>query len=1102
MKSNMWKSTFREIKQSFGRFLAIFGIIALGVSLFSGLKILQSAMIKTTDEYLKEKEFYDYRVLSTMGFEKEDVEFLAGQEDVRDAEGIVSFDILCTAGDDSETVIKAYSMPEKINGIELIAGRLPESAQECVVDSRAFGEEYIGKKIILSEDNEQDDLDRFAYREYTIVGTVQSSGYIQFERGNTSLGSGRITAFLYMPMEGFDVDYFTEILVKFDEDYAIYSDEYDVFMDAKETQWEDLSETVSMARYDRVKSDAEAELADAKAEYEEEKADAEAELADAEAELADAKKELLDGEAELADAKKQLADGKAELEESRETLLNAEYELGYNKKQLESAQEEIDKNRNVVYGQTSVLDENREQLDAAQAQLDAGRAELSAGQAQLDASRTQLDAMKEQLDAIGQGSMLDGAYAELDAAQAQLDAGQAELSAGQAELDAGRQQLDAGAEKLSSAGNQLDAARKEVEEGNAQIEDGLQQLSEGWTEFSKGEAELLEAEAEIAEAEAELSDGWQEYYDGYEEYEEGLQEFLEETAEAEAEIADAEAELADLEEPETYLLGRETNIGYACFENDSAIVDGIANVFPVFFYAVAALVCITTMNRMVEEQRTQIGVLKALGYSKTAIMGKYLFYSGAAAILGCIFGYFFGIWFFPKVIWYAYSSMYDVGGILYVFNWQLLVFSLVVSIACSMGATYLTCRRELSEVAAELMRPKAPKAGKRVALEHLPFIWKRLKFLHKVSYRNVFRYKKRFFMMVIGISGCTALLVTGFGIEDSIANVANDQYDRIQIYDVNVLLSDEVTEESGALIDRITEGRVDDYIFAMEKTIDLQTEDAVKNISLIAIDENDDISPYVTLSDENGEPLEYPGDGECILSDKLARTYDLEVGDTVTLRDENNHTMEVTLSGITENYLYNYVYMTTQTYESCMGENAAIKSVYLNVKEGVEAHRLTADLMKEDEIASATVSSDSKERFDSMIESLNLLVVVIILCAAFLAFIVLYNLTNINITERIREIATIKVLGFYKNETASYVFRENVILTFIGALAGMVLGKAFHAFVMSQVQVDQVAFDVRILPVSYLYSLLLTFAFACIVNVFMSGKLEKVSMTESLKSVD
>jgi putative ABC transport system permease protein len=447
--------------------------------------------------------------------------------------------------------------------------------------------------------------------------------------------------------------------------------------------------------------------------------------------------------------------------------------------------------------------------------------------------------------------------------------------------------------------------------------------------------------------------------------------------------------------------------------------------------------------------------------------------------------------------------MYDVADIVYVFDGGVLAFSLIVSILCSMGVTFISCKNELSEVSAELMRPKAPKAGKRIFLEYIPFIWKRMKFLHKVSYRNVFRYKRRFFMMVIGISGCTALLVTGFGVQDSIANIANDQYDRIQVVDINVMMSEEVNHTTDELIAEVAGDRVEEYAYVMEKTIDLVTEDAVKSLSLVAVDENTDISPYVLLPDEEtGELLKYPGQGECILTNKLAKTYDLQVGDKVVFRDEDNHSMEVTLSGIAENYLYNFAYITTQTYEKCLGEKAEIKSIYMNLAEGVDAHQMTADLMKEDDVAAANVSSDAKNRFTNMIESLDMLIVVIVACAGFLAFIVLYNLTNINITERIREIATIKVLGFYRNETASYVFRENLILTGLGAAVGLGLGKLFHAFVMSQVQVDQVSFAVRVLPRSYIYSFVLTFVFAVVINLFMTGKLDKVSMTESLKSVD
>lgn len=1194
MKSEMWKSTVREIKQSFGRFMAIFAITALGVSLFSGLKVIQPAMIKTTDNYFRDKEFYDYRVLSTLGFEQQDLVKISGQEGVRFAEGIVSLDMLCDTESESGKVLKIYSLPENINGIELREGRLPKSSRECVVDTLTFSKDCIGQKIFLSPENEEDALDNFTYREYEIVGTVQSSNYIQFERGNTSLGKGKISGFLYIPMEGFDVDFYTEILVKFDEDYKIYSEEYKNFIDGKETVWESLAEDTANNRYDRLMDEAGGELADAKKKLADGKAEGEAELADAKKELDDALKELQDGEKKSADAKQKLSDGRRELEENRETLNSAEYELGYVRNvTLPNAQREIDENRAKLEEESGKLEEAESKLNEAQAQLDEQSAplyEFLALQEQVGQIKAGVEALAsalrenenltseqaallgtyeddtidiiinllpeiitlpdtiklpdiEDLEDLLENGIIDDAFLEdliesgefcpdsstgvlelpeglrililqrilyyLDlvlqqqAEEENVPEAIAQVQAAQEEIDANRTKLEEGRVQISSAIARLEAAQAEVDQGYEELESGTKQWQQGAAEFSKGEAKLIEGEQELADAGKELSEGWSEYRDGLKKYEDGYQEFMDEISDGEKKIADAEKEIGDIEKPESYLLGRDTNVGYVCMENDSAIVDGIANVFPVFFYAVAALICVTTMNRMIEEQRTQIGVLKALGYSEASIMGKYLFYSGSAAISGCLFGYFFGIWFFPKVIWYAYQTMYNISDIAYVFDWKILVFSLVVSMLCSMGATYTTCKNELSEVAAELMRPKAPKAGKRVLLERVPLIWNHLKFLHKVSYRNVFRYKKRFFMMVIGISGCTGLLVTGFGIKDSIANVANDQYGRIQTMDVNVMLNESAGEDMDLLMKALEKEGVESFLYTMEKSIDLVTDNGVKSISLIAIDEKDDISPYVLLADEKtGETMPYPGNGECILTDKIAKTYGLAVGDTVVLEDENHQRMELRLSGIAENYLYNYVYLTTQTYEKCIGEKAELKTVYLNVAEGTDLHQLTADLLKDENIVSASVSEDAKVRFASMIESLNLVVVVIIVCAGFLAFIVLYNLTNINITERIREIATIKVLGFYKNETASYIFRENIILTSIGALAGLLVGKVFHAFVMSQIQVDQVAFAVRVLPISYLFSILLTLVFAFLVNLVMSRKLDKISMTESLKSVD
>lgn len=1098
MKSNMWKSTIREIRQSLGRYMAIIAIVALGVAFFAGLTMTQPQMLETTNEYYSEKQFFDYRILSTLGFEQEEVDWLASQEDVRSAEGIVSLDIICQDLDANEIVLKTYNVPNDINQVELVSGRMPENAEECVLDAFIFTEDYIGQMIRLSDSNDEDDLDCFKTREFTVVGLIKSPNYIQYERGTTSLGNGTIAGFMYVPMESYDVDFFTEILIRFDQDYDIYSDEYEAFMDDKEPVWEALAEEAAFQRYDRLMADAQEELADAKQELADGKAEGEEELEDARIELADAEAELKDGEEKIADAKQELADGRKELADAEAELADGIQELAEKEQELVDAQQEIAD----AWEEWQV---NSDELDAAMDSVEAGQAELDETKAQLtlleNTPMEQLQMALQYAQAMGDSEAMAQYQQSIEMKQ-NLPILCAQIEAAQLQLDEGRDQIEGGNEQLAAAYMELKEAEREIADGWEQIADAKLDIEEAKQEIADAKVELADGEKELAEKEQELLDGWDEYNDGVKEYEEGYQEFLDEIADAEDKIADAEADINDIEEPDSYLLGRETNVGYVCFENDSSIVAGISKVFPVFFFAVAALVCMTTMNRMVEEQRTQIGVLKALGYSQASIMWKYIFYSGSAALIGCLIGFFGGTWLFPEVIWYAYGMMYDVASLVYVFDWRLLVISLVVSLLCSAGTTWLTCRYELAEVAAELMRPKAPKAGKRVLLERIPFIWKRLKFLYKVSYRNIFRYKKRFLMMVMGISGCTALVVTGLGVRDSITNLPSDQYERIQVYDMEITLSDALTPEVEKQIVETGDDRIQAYMTVAESNIDIVTDDAFKSVNLVVVEDGQALSSFVNLYSAEDEIIPFPQTGQCIVSHKVAGELGLTVGGKVVLQDEDMRSMEVELSHDFKNYLYNYVYMTEDTYEQYMGETPTYKTIYLNVAEGCDEHALMTEIMQLDDVAAVTVVSDDQARFESMLGSMNLIVGVIILCAAGLAFIVLYNLTNINITERIREIATIKVLGFYKSETASYVFRENLVLTFIGALVGLVLGKWLHSFVMGQIVVDQIAFEVRITPLSYVLGAVLTFAFACMVNATMSGKLERVSMTESLKSVD
>ena len=447
---------------------------------------------------------------------------------------------------------------------------------------------------------------------------------------------------------------------------------------------------------------------------------------------------------------------------------------------------------------------------------------------------------------------------------------------------------------LADAGSQIADAKAQIADGRAQIAEAQKQIESGKSAIAKAKKQLEESKTQIAEKEAALSDAKTQYEDGKKEYEDGLSTYNEEIEKAEKKISDGEKTLKELKDPDTYVLGRDTNVGYVCFESDSGIVDGVADVFPIFFFLVAALVCVTTMNRMVEEQRTQIGVLKALGYSEHTIMAKYMFYSGSAALTGCVAGFALGTFLFPKVIWYAYGMLYKMDFLVYVFDWKLAVISVTVSLLCSVGTTFVSVRRELTEVAAELMRPKTPKAGKRVFLEYIPFVWKRLKFLQKVSMRNIFRYKKRFFMMVVGISGCSALLVTGFGVRDSVTGIVTQQYTQIQTYDIGVTYSSSVTPEQKSELESKEQDGVEKSVFVAEKSMDLVGSEKTKSVSLIIADPNSDMTPFVNLHTEKGVPITFPKKGEAVISAKVADELGIKTGDTVTLQDSDMKTISVT----------------------------------------------------------------------------------------------------------------------------------------------------------------------------------------------------------------
>lgn len=981
------RSTLREIKQTLGRYLAILAIVALGVGFFSGLKVTKTDMVSTADSYLQSHKFYDYELISTLGFDDKSVAAAEKSGDVRAAEGSVSTDALVDVVGTGDNVYHAMTITKKVNTLKLAAGRMPKAADECVIDAKHQKKSILGKYLRISGANPSDTARLFKYRKYRVVGLVESPLYLNFQRGSTSLGNGSVAGFFCIEKAGFTADYYTELYVRLKKGGTIYSGEYKAAVSDAKSEMKALAKSAAAARYGDMVSAAKAALAERQKKYDggyaaylSEKKAAYAKLDTAEARLAAEEKALNGRQSDLAAQKRSLTNIRAKIAAELEQAAAAQQTLETQKPAMTAAQ--ITEAEAKLTAQEAVLKER-------QSSVNAGLAKMAAGEQKLAASRRA-------------------------------------LAANRASLRTSRAAADA---KFAAAAKTLAQGRTALENARA----GLERLKRG----------------------------------------------------------------------SAYAFTRDINTGYVSFDSDSGIVNGIARVFPVFFFMVAALVCMTTMTRMVEEQRSQIGVLKALGYSNRRAMGKYLFYAGSAAAIGGVLGFFAGCRLFPMVIWKAYGMMYNFDNhVADRIDWKLAGVSLLVALACSMGATWFSCAEDFYVAPAQLIRPKAPKSGKRILLERIPPLWNRIGFLHKVSLRNIFRYKKRFLMMILGISGCTALLIAGFGINDTIKDIANLQFKEIDLYDYSVTFDKNMSPADQQNFIRYSGDNARDVLFVHASSVTLQKGEKEKSVLLIAAD-GGQFSKFVSLH-SGKRKIAFPGDGEAVICKKLGKQYNLKTGDRIMLRDKNYHTMKVRISAVCDNYVNDFLYLGTGTYTKGFGSAPERKLAYVIAEGSSDAavHKAAARSAGYGNAAATSINSDSRDLINNMMQSLNAVIVLIVLCAGTLAFIVIFNLTNINITERVREIATIKVLGFYHKETMAYVFRENLFMTGISALVGIPLGKAFLTFIMSQINVDLIYFSMRITLKSYVLSVLLTFVFAVIVGIPMSSKLRKISMTESLKSVE
>lgn len=1156
MASAFGKDLRRSITHSWGRFLAIAIIAALGAGFYAGLRMTGPDMRLAGDEYYDGTSLADVRVVSTIGFDEAQIDALRDVEGVsavmpaREADAISELDgvqyTLCfqsldvdaaqaSTCDDGFTV--QSSDGSYLNRPVLKSGTWPTKSDECLLSSDTVWQTdvHIGDKVCLIEGT-QDLDDSFAEREFTVVGFVNSSYYTcSTNVGSTSLGSGRLTSFVFVPDSAFADDYpITEAFIAVDgaRDLPWASDAYQAKVDEVANRIDAIADDLKASRIEGLQADAQATLDEKRAEYEQKKADALAQLDDGQATLDDSKAQLDSAAAELESAKTTIAQSESQLASGRAQYESGVAELADQRSQAQAALAQAQASIDEGWAQYHTAMQTREMLSNKLGEAQKGLDEVNDGLAQVAARIEQaqraIDELQAQIDALNPAdptheetkakkAALEQQLAQAKAALSQLQQQQAQLESQKTEIEAGIAQIDtetAGVPEQLAAGEQELAAQKAA---------ANQGFASGQASLDAAAAQLAQGQAQLDEGRAQLKSGQAEYTDGLSQWENGAAELADKRAQAEAEFADAEAQLADAQaevddiatmDADVYALDLKKNIGAESFRSDAGRIDQIAQVFPLLFFLVAALVSLTTMTRMVDEERVLIGTFKALGYSNGRIASKYLVYAMVASGVGSIVGIVLLSQFLPWFIMNAYAIIYVVPCRPTPIDPALFLLAAGLSVGITVAATLFAAMATLREKPAALMLPRAPKAGKRILLERIRPLWSRMSFSWKVTARNLFRYKRRFFMAIIGIAGCTGLLLTGLGLQNAINDIIDKQYGELYHYNAIVRMDSDVADaEKNAVAERVEADSEGPKAWVLTENKIVRTPGASdeidQRVELNVPQDTQEFGNFNTLRTRVGhKPLAIDDEG-VLISEKLATKLGVSVGDSIAIYDEDaigNATgegREVRVSGIMENYVAQYVLMSPALYESTMGEAPSYATLLANVAEGDDVREVFSDdVLAMDGVKTVTYNDETINSYRSMLKSVDSVVVVLVVAAALLAFVVLYNLTNINITERVREIATLKVLGFTPHEVNAYIYRETMLLSLIGAFVGLFLGIAMEGYVVITAEVDQVMFGREIHALSFIIAFALTMLFSVIVTLAMKFKLKKIDMVESLKSVD
>ncbi|MCR8746374.1 ABC transporter permease [Romboutsia lituseburensis] len=1082
MKSVLNKDIIRDIRKSRGRFLSILCIVALGVAFFSGIKVSPIVMKKTSDDYYDKYNFMDIKIISTLGLIDEDVNEVKKIPEVDGIFPTYSTDVL-TDYKSEQHVLKIHALPineiaqnskNYINKVNVVDGRLPQNSGECVVEQNKVGkfDVPIGTKIKL-ESGTDDKLDNTLKKtEYTVVGKIETPYYLSYEKGSSSIGNGTISSVIMIPQDDFKIDSYTEMFVtlKGAKEKNSYDDKYFEDIKVVTNKIDDISKGRIDARYNEVINTANDELDKGKLEYYNKKKEVSEKLENAEINILNSEKQLKKGEEELKrnqqTIKKQIEDGKLKINQGENSLNNGylQYEKGLKLFNDNKSKAEIG-----FKDAQQKLDDLNSKIDNLYSYNKTIESKLNDDSLSLD----EIEYLKSELDK--NNKIINDLNISYEQGIKNLNLKKQELINAEQKLTNTKETLDKNKQKL------------ELEKRNLVL---IEKKSE--KEFKKSEERIKDGKIKLESGKLSLKESKEKAED--------------ELDKANKKIKDSEDEIKKIEKPEWYILDRNSHYSYAEYASCASSIDALSKIFPVFFFSVAALVCLTTMTRMVDEQRVNIGTLKALGYTKGKIAKKYILYALIASLIGSIIGILIGFTVFPIVVFNAYKMMYVLPKVQLSFNFPLAMGVTFTAISITTIAAYSACYKELRENPSVLMRPKAPKNGKRIWLEKIPFIWDKVGFIGKVTIRNIFRYKKRFLMTILGISGCTALILTGLGIKDSIQMIVDVQYGRIFKYDMTITIDNSAKlSEIKKIHNRIdsTES-IASYLFMNNQNGKLISDEKEKQITIVIPKDKIKMEEFIGLQDRASQKnIKIIEDG-IVLSEKTARDLELKVGDTVEILNSKDQIAKAKIIGITENYVSHYVYMSKEYYKKLYKRDINYNRVVgtISDKSINGENTLSKDLVGYSKINGISFNTGVKENFENTVKSLNYVVLIMTISAGALAFVVLYNLTNVNISERIREIATIKVLGFYDNEVSAYIYRENIILTIIGTFVGLGIGKLLHQFIMITVEIESMMFGRVIGSKSYIIAAILTIVLGLIVNFTMYYKLKNVKMVESLKSVD